>query len=87
MKENLYSTKADIWALGVFMLEMITGNLPWSKNKESELKEVIMNTNFESLLPNSLDLQWKIIILKCLEVNPLKRCGAIEMMKMINPDY
>lgn len=29
MKENLYSTKADIWALGLVFLEMINGKLPW----------------------------------------------------------
>ena len=34
MKDNQYSSKADIWALGVLMLEMINGGLPWDKSKE-----------------------------------------------------
>jgi len=30
---NFYSAKGDIWAMGVVLLEMIIGDLPWINAK------------------------------------------------------
>ena len=33
LKGNFYSAKGDIWALGIVLLEMIIGDLPWINAK------------------------------------------------------
>lgn len=29
LNDNLYSSKSDIWAIGVIFFEMLTGHTPW----------------------------------------------------------
>jgi serine/threonine protein kinase len=33
LKGNQYSSKADMWAIGLTFLEMLIGNLPWEAVK------------------------------------------------------
>ena len=52
-----YNEKVDLWAVGVMMLEMLTANLPWSKehcNSAEEVSEAVQS--FKGLLcVNQLD--------------------------------
>lgn len=66
IKENDYSTRGDIWALGLVFLEMLIGKLPWEDVKESELRSFIMNTNFGEVIPRDIDIKWKMMLLGCL---------------------
>jgi len=34
-KSNSYSAKGDIWAMGIVLLEMLIGDLPWINANES----------------------------------------------------
>jgi serine/threonine protein kinase len=33
LKGNNYSSKADMWSIGLIFLEMLIGDLPWSNVK------------------------------------------------------
>ena len=37
LKRNEYSFKTDIWALGVILHELLTGQTPWKAKNEKEL--------------------------------------------------
>jgi serine/threonine protein kinase len=33
LKGNKYSSKADMWSIGLILLEMLIGDLPWANIK------------------------------------------------------
>ena len=35
LEKKIYSTKCDIWSLGLIFYEMLTGLLPWGGNSEA----------------------------------------------------
>jgi serine/threonine protein kinase len=54
LKENKYSFKSDIWALGVIYYEMLTGKTPWRAKTEKELAKQITSVPIKKLLPPSI---------------------------------
>ena len=66
IKGNNYSSKGDIWALGLVFLEMLIGDFPWADVEFPKLRGALLSTRFEDLLPRDLDVKWKVMLLKCL---------------------
>lgn len=67
LKNNQYSEKSDIWAIGVTAFELLYGKVPWSAYSEKELcvKMSTAPVNF----PNGISEDAKNFIKRCLEVN------------------
>ncbi len=72
--------RADVWALGVVLYEMIAGRRPFCSDYEQALVYAILNTHPEPLttiragVPRALER----IVAKCLEKTPAKRYQHIE---------
>ena len=69
LKKNIYSTKNDIWSIGIMVFEMLHGETPWECKTEAELIEKMTKIPVKFRSSISLSENMKDFIKKCLEVN------------------
>jgi len=71
------SRATDIYALGIVLYEMITGERPFpSKNPVSAAIERAKKAQPPSSLRSGIPWQWDAVILRCLEVDPERRFSS-----------
>lgn len=74
IKEEEVSYAADLWALGVMIYFMLTGNPPFSNESDYDLYEAIKNEPVK--FPENMDANAKDLITKLLDKNPATRLGS-----------
>ena len=93
-KGDRVSTASDVYALGVILYEMVTGQKPFSKtdgnNMDEKSPEVsIQAVNQRPVRPSKLDRQlpqiWDDAILPCLATLPDKRPSAKQIIAVLVP--
>ncbi|EOA20200.1 hypothetical protein CARUB_v10000495mg [Capsella rubella] len=74
-----YGSPADIWSLGCTVLEMLTGQIPYS---DLEPVQALFRIGRGTLpeIPNTISQDAQDFILKCLKVNPDERPTAAELL-------
>ncbi|KAH6813526.1 hypothetical protein C2S51_022544 [Perilla frutescens var. frutescens] len=75
-----YGRAADIWSLGCTVLEMLTGQIPYS---HLEGMQALFRIGRGELppIPNTLSRDAQDFILKCLQVNPDNRPSAAQLLE------
>ncbi|XP_019089940.1 PREDICTED: mitogen-activated protein kinase kinase kinase 9 [Camelina sativa] len=74
-----YRSPADIWSLGCTVLEMCTGQIPYSDLKPVQAHiRIVMGTVPD--IPDTLSLDARDFIVTCLKVNPEERPTAAELL-------
>ncbi|KAL1544404.1 mitogen-activated protein kinase kinase kinase [Salvia divinorum] len=75
-----YGRAADIWSLGCTVLEMLTGQIPYS---HLEGMQALFRIGRGELppIPNTLSRDAQDFILKCLQVNPDNRSTAAQLLE------
>ncbi|KAK4424371.1 Mitogen-activated protein kinase kinase kinase [Sesamum alatum] len=75
-----YGHSADIWSLGCTVLEMLTGQIPYS---HLEGMQALFRIGRGELppIPNTLSRDAKDFILNCLQVNPDNRPTAAQLLE------
>lgn len=81
LKENKYSFKSDIWALGVIYYEMLTGKTPWRAKTEKELAKQITSIPIKKLLPPSISPSSETFLLKTLNLDIKERMQPEDIQK------
>lgn len=76
LRGNNYSSKGDMWSIGLVFLETLIGDLPWSNVKETSLYEKILETSISDIIPQDVDSKYRLALQKCLEIDPRKRGGV-----------
>ncbi|XP_075673716.1 mitogen-activated protein kinase kinase kinase 1-like [Castanea sativa] len=79
IKNRFYGLAADIWSLGCTVLEMLTGQHPYS-HLEGMQALFMIGKGKPPLVPDSLSRDARDFILKCLQVNPNDRPTATQLL-------
>jgi len=82
IKQEAYGRKADIWSLGMTILEMATARHPWEKftNKFAAMTEIASGTTLPEL-PRHLSAPCQDFMTKCMQRDPEKRPRSGELFK------
>ncbi|XP_018115379.1 traf2 and NCK-interacting protein kinase [Xenopus laevis] len=75
-----YTTKADVWSLGISALEMAEGYYPFSRFPENKLMKRIMHGPAPTLLWDTWSDVFHFFISECLQKNPARRPSAEQLL-------
>ena len=77
-KGRSVDTRADIWAFGVVLYEMLTGRRAFDGDDISEVLASVLKTDPDlSVLPADVPPSVRRVLRRCLQKDPRKRLGAI----------
>ncbi|CAD8144008.1 unnamed protein product [Paramecium octaurelia] len=83
INQEQYGKKADIWSLGCTIIEMATGQPPYSEYKDAiAIMVKIGKSTKPPPIPDQLQsTEAKDFLSKCLQIDPKKRATADELLK------
>jgi len=88
IKQEAYGRKADVWSLGMTVLEMSTAKHPWEKfsNKFAAMTEIASGSSLPEV-PGHLSAMCKDFIICCIQRDVSKRAYCYDLVKhdWLNP--
>ncbi len=80
--------RADIWAFGVVLFEMLTGEQPFTGETISEVMAAVMMRDIDwSRLPKDLPTPIERLMRRCLDKDPKRRLRDIGEARLVIDDY
>lgn len=82
LKKEPYSSKSDVWSLGVIYFELLFGRTPWVSGSERELIKQILKTREQDFFPHGILISElsKNFILGCLKEKEIERLSWAEVL-------
>ena len=77
-KVAYYGKPADVWALGILLFKMLTGNFPFKGRNDRELFRKIKQGKFS--YPKHVSQELRTLLNKILKVTPSERLTATEVL-------
>ncbi|KAG6480546.1 hypothetical protein ZIOFF_057130 [Zingiber officinale] len=78
-KKIVYDVAVDIWSLGCTIIEMFTGNHPWSGLQEAQAMFNVLN--YDPPIPETLSMEGKDFLQCCFRRNPAERPTANKLLE------
>lgn len=82
LQKREYSEKTDIWALGITLFELLTGDVPWPAETPEALLHEIYHKDIK--FPGNMSQDFKNLIKKCLVIEEKKRVNLEETIEILN---
>eukprot|EP00828_Plagiopyla_frontata_P015023 TRINITY_DN1954_c0_g1_i5.p1 TRINITY_DN1954_c0_g1~~TRINITY_DN1954_c0_g1_i5.p1 ORF type:complete len:573 (-),score=107.27 TRINITY_DN1954_c0_g1_i5:71-1789(-) len=79
LKSESYTTKSDVWSMGVIYYEMLFGNTPWPARSQYELIQNIMKVPVRFQEGVNISKESKDFIKRCLQVEEKERISWDEI--------
>eukprot|EP00667_Euglena_gracilis_P003203 EG_transcript_3211 len=72
---------ADVWSVGIMLLEMVTGRHPWQPEPMSDLQVIYRLRHLEAppAIPEALPPPLRDFLARCLTLNPLERAPVHQL--------
>lgn len=67
LRSERYTSKCDIWAIGVVAYELLYGKLPWISHSQVELVKNIENNPLKFLETTKISNEFKQFLIGCLK--------------------
>ncbi|CAD8050269.1 unnamed protein product [Paramecium sonneborni] len=84
LKRGKYSSKCDIWSLGLIMYELLYGLTPWHSQNLVELMNKLDSKPLSFPLHPYVSDSTKLLIKGCLQIREEKRWNWEELFKAVN---
>jgi len=82
VKSSEFTRFSDIWSLGCTLIEMATGQAPWSEYKNPmSVLYYLSNLNAMPLIPQNLSPELKDFLKCCLKIEAKDRCNVNELLR------
>jgi formylglycine-generating enzyme required for sulfatase activity/serine/threonine protein kinase len=78
--ENKFSVQTDIWAIGVILQRLLSGNIPFPQDNQAALIGAIIMFEGEKI-PENISITLREIVEKCLQKEPSKRFSSVSKLK------
>lgn len=78
-----HTFSADIWSVGCVVIEMLTGNPPWSNISKSakEVLKIVANTKYPPQFPSNLSKSCEEFLNMCLKIDPRQRSTLKQLLQ------
>ena len=83
-KGRAVDKRADLWAFGCVLFEMLTGRRPFEGDDVSEVMAAVIKSEPDwSVMPATVPSHIQLLIRKCLEKDPSKRIGDAAVARFL----
>ena len=88
LERQTYTTKCDIWSLGVITYEMLNGLTPWRARDESELIHALKTIPITNVLRNEKQLSPKMVdfLTNCMAYTEKDRYNWEDLFRIFLPN-
>ncbi|KAA6429761.1 MAG: hypothetical protein FRX49_00193 [Trebouxia sp. A1-2] len=83
LRDNFLTKAADVYAFGILLWEMCTGQKPWVGLKEQEIITKVVQNEKQPLFPRDTPAAFKVVANQCLAADMTLRPSASSLIRIL----